>query len=155
MTANDTELSRGFPRKPAGTIRWGFVLATAMWLAGCGDSGSPFDYIQVSGQLVYEDGSPIGKDNMRVQFVSIDQSTVGQAHPRPALASLDREGRFESVTSYKYGDGLVPGKHKVAILDAEDPSGKLLVPLEYTNVNSSPLIISTEDLPLEIKVPKP
>ena len=132
---------------------WFFLVVTSLVTVGCGGSGSPFDYIPVSGQVTYEDGTPI-KESLRLQFKSIDQEAVQAAHPRPALTYVDTAGRFDNVTSFKYGDGLVPGKHQVAILDAE-VDGKLLVPREYTNVNTSPLVIDTADLPLEIKVPKP
>ena len=124
-------------------------------IVGCSDSQSPFAYVPVSGQVTYEDGTPIGKGNMRIQFSSVDQSPIAESFPRPGLTTIDQNGHFDSATSYKYGDGLVPGKHKVAILDALDESGKLLVPKEYTNVKSSPLLVSTDELPLEIKVPKP
>jgi hypothetical protein len=125
------------------------ALMCVILLGGCKDSSSPFEYIPVSGKATYEDGTPI-KAGIRLQFKSLDQNAIEAAHPRPALTTLDAEGRFENVTSYKYGDGLVPGKHQVAILDADN-----LVPQEYTNVNSSPLIVDTASLPLEIKVPKP
>lgn len=125
------------------------AFVSVVLLAGCTDSSSPFDYVPVSGKATYEDGTPI-KAGIRLQFKSIDQTAIEAAHPRPALTTLDAEGRFENVTSYKYGDGLVPGKHQVAILDADN-----LVPQEYTNVNTSPLVVDTVSLPLEIKVPKP
>ena len=40
---------------------------------------------------------------------------------------------FDCVTSYKYGDGLVPGKHKVVIQAADERDGKPVVPKEYAN----------------------
>ena len=125
------------------------ILILGSGLVGCDSGSSPFKYVPVSGKVSYEDGSPI-KAGIRLQFKSLDQSAIESAHPRPALTTVDGEGRFENVTSYKYGDGLVPGKHQVAILDADK-----LVPAEYTNVNTSPLTVDTANLPLEIKVPKP
>jgi hypothetical protein len=118
-------------------------------LMGCDSTSSPFEYVPVSGKVTYEDGTPL-KANFRLQFKSLDQSAIGSAHPRPALANVDADGRFENVTSYKYGDGLVPGKHQVAIFDADK-----LVPSEYTNVNLSPLVVDTAEIPFDIKVPKP
>jgi hypothetical protein len=125
------------------------VLILGSGLPGCDSGNSPFKYVPVSGKVSYEDGTPI-KAGIRLQFKSLDQSAIESAHPRPALTTIDAEGNFENVTSHKYGDGLVPGKHQVAILDADK-----LVPPEYTNVNTSPLIVDTANLPLEIKVPKP
>jgi hypothetical protein len=76
-------------------------------------------------------------------------------HPRPGMASVDTQGVFERATSLKYGDGLIPGKHKVAIFYATDAKGKYLVPKEYTHLSTTPLVVDTGDGTIEIKVPKP
>lgn len=123
-------------------------------VGGCG-SKVPFEYIPVQGQLTYEDGSLIPASGMRLQFASLDVKPQNGMYPRPASTGLDSEGRFLRVTSYKFGDGLVPGRHKVAIAYATDENGKLLVPKECTNLSTTPLIVDTADAPLEIKVPKP
>ncbi|MEM9354468.1 MAG: hypothetical protein AAGA92_15790 [Planctomycetota bacterium] len=133
------------------------ALAVAACLAaaiGCG-SASPFDYQKASGKLTYEDGTPFGQGGVRLQFLSLDQQPKEGMHPRPALAQVDAQGNFSSVTSYKYGDGLLPGRHKVAVLDAQGEDGSSLVPQEYTSLKTTPLTITTEELPLVIKVPKP
>jgi hypothetical protein len=122
--------------------------------SGCGGTGSPFDYVKVTGKLTYEDGTPIPAKGIKLVFDS-QAPPVGDAHPRPGSAMVDANGDFKDVTSYKYADGLVPGKHKVSILYATDEAGKLLVPSEYTKANSTPLVVDTANLPLEIKVPKP
>ncbi len=125
-------------------------------MVGCDGGASPFAYVPANGKVTYDDGSPLPKGGLRLQFLSLDQSNVAELHPRPALATIDEKGLFENVTSYKYGDGLVRGKHTVAILDAKDEaSGKLLVPEEYTSVKTSPIVVNTEELPFEIKIPKP
>ncbi len=80
---------------------------------------------------------------------------VGDAHPRSGTVYVNAEGKFNKITSYKYGDGLTPGKHKVTIFYANDEEGNLLVPLECTRGATTPLIIDTADAPLEIKVPRP
>ena len=121
---------------------------------GCG-SGSPYDYVKAGGKLTYDDGSPIPVPNIRLQFAAQDAPAVEGAHPRPAIANINAQGDFDCVTSYKYGDGLIPGKHKVAIEQAADPKGKLLVPKEYTSIATTPLVVDTNNVPLEIKVPKP
>lgn len=127
-----------------------FVVASYI---GCG-SGSPFEYVPVQGKVTYEDGSPIPAHGLVLQFITMDVGTQGQAHPRPGAADLDDKGSFTCATSYKYGDGLVPGKHKVAIYYATDAKGKLLVPKEYTLVATTPLVIDTSNSPLEIMVPR-
>jgi hypothetical protein len=130
------------------------VITTFTLLLGCSNN-SPFEYIAVQGQLTYEDGSTIPAKGIRLQFITIDVKPHKGAHPRPATTQLNSQGHFDSVTSYKYGDGLVPGRHKVAIFYATDKNGKLLVPKAYTHAATTPLIVDTADTPLKIKVPKP
>lgn len=120
---------------------------------GCG-SGSPFKYVAVSGKATYEDGTPI-PGGCRLMFTAQDAAPVGNAYPRTGIASVDGNGAFDCVTSYKYGDGLVPGKHKVVVQAANERDGKLVVPKEYASLETTPLIIDTANSPLEIKVPKP
>lgn len=135
--------------------KYGYWLAVCFLVViGC-NSNEPFEYVDANGKLSYEDGTPIGKGGIRLQFVSIDQEAVEGLHPRPALANVDADGNFDSVTSYKFGDGLLPGKHKVAILSAKDESGRPLIPKEYSHVKTTPLIVDTANVPLMIKVPKP
>lgn len=121
---------------------------------GCGSSG-PFDYLPVEGVVTYEDGTPIPVGGIELKFIAQNVSGPEGAKPRPAIAHLDDQGKFALVTSYKYGDGLIPGKHKVAITKAFDKNKNPLVPEEYLSTKTTPLIIDTSNLPLEIKVPKP
>ncbi len=130
------------------------VLLILALLPGCGGSNSPFDYVPVEGTLSYEDGSQIPAGGIKLIFDS-QAPPVGDAYPRPATVIVGREGKFDKVTSYKYGDGLTPGKHKVSILYANDAGGNLLIPREYINGATTPLVIDTADLPLKIKVPRP
>lgn len=121
---------------------------------GCG-SNSPFDYRKISGKIRYDDDSAIPGNGVILRFASQDAPKFEDAFPRPAFAKTNAQGEFDCVTSYKYGDGLIPGKHKVAIepqgsLDAAPP-----VPKEYLSISTTPLVIDTVELPLDIKVPKP
>ena len=138
------------------TISWRSraVLLGAALLAGCGDDG-PFEYMPVHGTLTYEDGQTIPAGGIMLQFESQDAKPVEGMHPRPAGATVDSKGRFESATSLKYGDGLIPGKHKVALHYATDKAGKLLVPKAYTHLGTTPLVIDTGDGAITIKVPRP
>ena len=125
------------------------------WLStvvGCG-SDSPFEYVPVNGKVTYEDGTLIPAE-FELHFQAL-VPPKGNAFPRPAKARVKADGTFDVVTSYKYGDGLVPGKHKVVVAYANDSTGRLLVPEEYTAVMTTPLEIDTANAPLEIKIPKP
>ena len=140
---------------PASVARGiGFLLLPIVMATGCG-SNSPFDYVKVSGKVLYDDGTPVPfSGETRIMFGSFAPPADGDAHPRPAVAYLKADGTFESVTSYKYGDGLVRGKHKV-LLSGADAGGKPLFPIEYADINTTPAEIDTADSPLEIKIPKP
>ena len=135
-----------------------FTALMLLCLAGCSD-GNPFDYVPVSGRLTYEDGTPIPAGGMRIGFTVMDVAPKDGAFPRPAEAVVDAQGNFSSVTSYKPGDGLMPGKHKAAIYYATDAQGKSLIPKEFGHASTTPLIVEvtedSADAPLEIKVPRP
>jgi hypothetical protein len=122
--------------------------------SGCSD-GNPFDYIPVSGRLTYEDGTPIPASGIRLGFSVQGVEPKDGAYPPPGEAIVDAEGNFSKATTYRPGDGLIPGQHKVAIHYATDAKGKLLIPKEYAHPTTSPLVVDTAQLPLEIKVPRP
>jgi hypothetical protein len=137
---------------PAAAIGlWAAVVA----VAGC--SGEPFAYTQVSGRVTYEDGSVIPAPVVRVTFISqapvVDEKMV----PRPGVAEVDpATGKFQTVTSHTYGDGIVRGEHKVLVVTLSASDVRLpLVPPEYADVAKTPLRVNTKDSPFEIKVPKP
>jgi hypothetical protein len=121
---------------------------------GC-RSGSPYDYVKVRGKVVYEDGTPIPVKGLRLRFSALDAPSVDNAVPRPAFARINDNGEFDSVTSYKPGDGLIPGKHKVAIETGGGMGGNVPVPANFQSISTTPLVIDTDDSPLEVKVPKP
>jgi hypothetical protein len=130
------------------------VLLACCFLIGCGPGG-PFEYEKVSGKITYDDGSPIPGGGLRLRFIAQDAPQVENAFPRPAFADVDAQGEFASVTSYKPDDGLIPGKHKVAIEKEGSPDARPPVPKEFLSITTTPLVIDTADSPFHIKVPKP
>lgn len=127
------------------------LLLLCMLLVGCG-SGSPYSYQKARGKITYEDGSALPGGTV-LRFVAQDAPAVPGATPRPALANADANGEFDCVTSYKFGDGLIKGKHKVVI--EVSPNAKPVVPKEYTTAATTPLIVDTAESPFELKVPRP
>lgn len=126
-----------------------WLLCLLFLVVGC--DNNPFSQVKVSGKLTYDDGSVIPAERIRVWFVSQTPPIDANTHPRPASAQINCEdGTFEGATTYKYMDGLVRGEHKVFI-DITPPDA---VPPEYTRAKTSPLTVSTAELPLHIKVPK-
>ena len=105
----------------ASKLQWA-VLLTAAFCVGC-DDGNPFDYVPVSGKLSYEDGTPIPAGGIRLRFYLQDVGPIDGAYPRPGMANVDQSGSFPNATSYNYGDGLTPGKHKVSLDYATDAEG--------------------------------
>ena len=139
------------------SVRRSLVVFAMATICGCGESG-PFEYVLVSGKVTYEDGSLIEANTIRLGFTALDYEGGVTVRPRPGKTTLNiQDGTFDSVTSYKYADGLVPGKHRVAVvpLGKNGQPLKNCVPEEVMNSAASPLIVDTANLPLEIKVPKP
>lgn len=130
------------------------LLFSCLVCFGCGPK-SPFEYVEASGRIAYEDGSLIPSGGLRLLFSAQDAPPIEGAHPRPGVADVNDKGEFACVTSYKYCDGLVPGRHKVAIQQVKDKEGRLLVPNEFTSIATTPLMVDTKDAPFDIKVPRP
>ena len=119
---------------------------------GCGSS-EPFSYVPVSGRVVYDDGTPL-PTSVRVAFVSESPAADGKYRPRNAYGFTDQDGNFPVVTSHKYGDGIVPGKHKVLIL-LESPNASRVVPPMYTDIRTTPLEVDAANAPFEFRIHKP
>jgi hypothetical protein len=133
------------------------VLATA--LSGCGPK-EPFDYTQVSGKVTWEDGTPITGPNVasvEVMFYPLAPPKDPKTHPKPGNAALEADGSFSKLTSHKPNDGVVPGKHKVAILTFDATHTQLhgIVPAEYESKETTPIEVDTANSPFDIKVKKP
>jgi len=126
-------------------------------LAGCGASTGPFDYVRVAGKVTYEDGTLIPSAGIRIFFLSQTPPKDPKTHPRPGQAdALVADGTFETVTTYKYADGVVLGRHKVVVISLDAQQRRTDdVPLEYTNPRSTPLEVDTADAPFHLKVRKP
>ena len=124
-------------------------------LAGCGVK-EPFGYVQVSGKVTYEDGSPIPADGIVLTFYPQGGALDSKTNPRPGMANLDRAGEFHAASSHLPNDGLVRGRHKVTVL-AKDrtPLPARVVPPEYSDPFKTPLEVDTAHLPLELKIRKP
>jgi hypothetical protein len=133
-------------------VGWAIALAA---LVGCG-SASPFDYAPVSGKATYDDGTPISPSGFTIYFSPQVAAINADTHPRVAKAMVDANGNFAEATSHKFGDGLIPAKHKV-FFDLKPTKGaKPLVAAAYTDVETTPLEVdSTASDFLEIKVPRP
>lgn len=84
------------------------VLLLVLPTAGCTHSGP--ETIKVRGHVTF-DGGPCPAAGT-VYFVPVDVSSNSPC--RPASGNFDVNGKF-TVTSFRPGDGLLPGKYKVRI----------------------------------------
>jgi hypothetical protein len=140
-------------------IQWQEYVAIGAVVAlfvGCGGSGNPFDSVPVSGRVMYEDGSPVPVQGIKLYFHSQLPPQEGK-HPRPATVGVGSDGSFKDITTYKHADGLVLGKHKVTLVVANAERVADKIPIEYTKPETSPLFIEVtkSGQVLEIKIPKP
>jgi hypothetical protein len=137
-------------------IRRGFGIGMAAGAIGC-SGGSPYDIVEVSGTVTYEDGSLIPADSIMLKFDPQAAPLDTKTHPRKGFADVNvSDGSFQFATTHKYADGLVAGKHKVLVAARlKDSKAAKLVPKEYQRPDTTPVEIDTNNLPLKIQVRKP
>ncbi len=121
------------------------ILVVCLACLGCGASESK-SLVRVSGTCRYEDGSFIPGGGLQLTFVSQEAAASGNSEIKPGIASADGDGIFDFVTTHKYADGILPGKHKVYI--SAEAGSKPRVPKEYLSEQTTPIIIDTASLPL-------
>jgi hypothetical protein len=87
----------------------------------------------------------------KIFFKCLEEPKDGM-YPRSASVPVQSDGTFENVTTYKFGDGLVLGKHKVSLVGDSKK-----IPKDYATSTNTPLVIEVTESGqfLEIKVPKP
>jgi hypothetical protein len=132
------------------------VVSIAVLQLGC--SGShPYDLVNVSGKVTYEDGSLIPAKSIMLKFNPEAAAIDTKTHPRKGFALVDvSDGTFEYATTHTHADGLVAGKHKVLIVaHGEDGKAVKIVPKEYLRPDTTPVEVDTENATFEIKVKKP
>jgi hypothetical protein len=132
------------------------LVAMIALATGCGGNGSPFKSVPISGKVTYDDGSVIPVAGMKIYFHSLAPA-VGDMHPRPGIGSVDADGSFKDITTYKYADGVVVGKNTVTLVCQEGGKLTTKIPKEYEHPQSTPLQVEVTKSGqfLEIKVPKP
>ncbi|MBN9118755.1 MAG: hypothetical protein J0I06_06285 [Planctomycetes bacterium] len=119
------------------------TLAAALALAaGCADPGPKV--VPVRGKVTYN-GNPVTSGT--VTFTP----TAGGP---PATGEIGPDGTF-AMTTFKSGDGAVPGKHKVFIAAMAGPNDQLpesrsptpppTIPVKYTHPATSPLTADVGD----------
>ena len=83
-------------------------------VVGCGGSAVH----PVKGTVIYTDGSPATDlENYVVTFESVDQQATSDQPGVSASGTVQADGTF-SLSTYETDDGVVPGKHRVALSPA-------------------------------------
>ena len=111
-----------------------FACIAVALLAGCGD-GRP-TRVPAGGRVLI-DGKPLA-----LGFVQ-----VVPEGDRPATGKIGEDGRF-SLTTFDENDGVVPGKHRVAVMAVEPIDGssqRLHVPKKYNDPATSELQIEVTE----------
>ena len=146
-------------RRAAGS-RHGILTLAAVWsclvLVGCG-STNPFEQVQVSGTVSYEDGTLIPAEMIILKFEPLAEALDEKTFPRSGMSYVNvADGSFSVVTSHKYNDGIVRGKHRVLVV-ASNAAGQPtdVVPPEYVDSEKTPLVVDTADSPFDFRVRKP
>lgn len=127
------------------------LLIAGGFCAGCGSSETLPATSSVAGKITCQ-GKTLGTGT--VMFFPV----AGGKH---AVGMIGQDGSY-SLSTYKTGDGAVPGKHKVVVnVSYESQDGAAVskdiprVPDKYSNVETTPLIVdvSPEDnsILLELK----
>ena len=124
-------------------------------LSGCG--GDAYDTVDISGTVTYEDGSLIPAEQIMVEFNSQQKNLDEKTYPRIGKAEVNvKDGKFDVVSTYNFGDGVIVGEHKVVVKAYQNgaPSHKFF-PKTYSDVTTTPLKITVgAEREFPIKLPK-
>src|SRR5262249_20386808 len=141
----------GWPSsRRAWVAHWLLGGAIGACAVGC-SGGSPYELVKVSGTVKYEDGSLIPAETIMLTFEPEAAPLDAKTHPRKSYGEVNvSDGTFATMTTHKYGDGVVAGRHKVLIIPTTR-DGKItnLVPDEYRNVGRTPIEVDTDHQPLD------
>ncbi len=127
-------------------------------LAGCsGEPSDPFSYVKVSGKVAYDDGSLVKVPDMLLIFHPLTSPIDPKTCPHSGMTLVNvATGEFLSVTTWRPGDGVVHGKHKVTLSRARHkPLPADQVPPEYFDPQKTPLEVDTDHWSGVLTVRKP
>ena len=134
---------------------WAAIGVTLMFVGGCG-RGHGLPMVPVSGRVTFAGGPCPAAGN--VTFTPVE---VASGLPRrPGSATFYTDGEF-AVTSFRKGDGLIPGRYEVAITCysglpdpwSRDPWGDVsYVPSDF---RPQELVVEAESDPIELNYDVP
>ena len=111
---------------------------------GCGRNGQ--EVVPVKGAVTYG-GGPWPHPG---SLMFAPESSGFNQPCHPAGGQFDTDGRL-TVTTFKEGDGLVPGKYRISVVSYETPPSKTeltfpknYVPVRYHSIATSGLTVTVE-----------
>ena len=132
------------------------LIAQLVALAGCGEK-SPFQYVDISGTVRYEDSSLLPVHALVINFhPQISPSVAGKSARMGSVLINSATGEFANVVSIKGQKGVVRGKHKVTLhLPGRQPLPPDVASLDYSNPEKTPIEINADDRHFDIRVSRP
>ena len=135
-------------------------LLPALWLigslSGCG-GGTPYQTVKISGKVTYDDGSLIQAEDITLVFSPQVEAVDARTSAKKGTAVVNvADGTFSCASTYDYGDGVIPGKHKIAVQPIKGGvPAPGLVPDNYMDPRKTTLERTIESAAaLELTVPK-
>ena len=132
----------------------------ALWLigslSGCG-GGTPYQTVKISGKVTYDDGSLIQAEDITLVFSPQVEAVDARTSAKKGTAVVNvADGTFSCASTYDYGDGVIPGKHKIAVQPIKGGvPAPGLVPDNYMDPRKTTLERTIESAAaLELTVPK-
>ena len=140
------------------------TFAALIGAAGCGPD-TPVTY-PVKGRVTYPDGSPLQGGMIECQLIPETAEGVRKNQTEPvrgynARGQVDNDG-FYTLTTFADGDGAVPGRHRVIVMQAYPGDGDEAIPVlvidpKYRRYSRSGLEIEVKtgenDIPIEVTRP--
>jgi|YNPMSStandDraft_1061717.scaffolds.fasta_scaffold34552_2 hypothetical protein len=141
----------GFGKR--GILWWigvGFGLWAAVGLIGCGGP----TLCPVQGRIMYTDGTPAKElAGYTVTFESVDQAATADKPGISGWGEVKSDGTFQ-ISTYRPGDGAVPGRHRVAINPppslSDEPPTPPVIPLKYASFETSGLEVQIAPGPNDV-----
>jgi hypothetical protein len=120
------------------------------------EKGHGLPLVPVSGHVTFNNSQPPMEGN--IAFVQIGNSGQPGVPNRPGRATFGTDGQF-AATTFKDGDGLLPGKYQVTIscADAEAKPGQPFDEVSFvpSNYRAEQLIVQQDGGPVEVNFDVP
>jgi hypothetical protein len=109
------------------------LAAVPCWGCGAAGGGAATALISVKGKVLYK-GQPVTKGSVKFEPDGYGREAHGEIKP---------DGTF-TLTTYKDGDGIIAGEHRVAVTGTGIKSTKDALAKKYGNVSSSGLTATVD-----------